>query len=300
MSDNSISNIPTQNLTTMLREAINSGDPNLIASVIENGIPEEAIMEISRCTELGINHPKYIIALKLMSMAECFTDEHIIDLKYRVGVNLKKFFGIETKDDEPLEEFIKYSDTIIKSLWPVQLPNDLRLITLHLINNFLNLENLFEIQPYLKKNSISIFQLICAISEMIHNYFLLLNEFYKSESISKQLLFPPEVAWCFDNPDNPIEKNISLYVQKHTESLINDEFGVSINLSIEKYHQFVKEIFDFDKIISTIKKNYYFDQMESIIKTLNTKSHYLITKDQIISLIVYDFAIENSFVNYSL
>jgi hypothetical protein len=292
----------SNDLTVVLQKAINSNDPNLIASMIENGIPEQAIMdtEISHCGTLEINQAKYIIALKLMSMTEYFSDEHIIHLKNYIK-SILKFFDIGSKETNSNEEIDVRADSIIELLWPTKQSNELDYIYLQLIKKFLNLnlEDLLEIQPYLK-NNINFFQMIGAITEIIHNYFLLLKEFYKTENIDRQLLFPSKIVWCFDNADNPIEKNINSYVQEHSELLTNDEFGVSIDLSIEKYHEFIKKTFDFDKIISIIKKKYYFDQIESIIKILNTKSKYSITKDQIISLIVYDFVANNSLINYLL
>ena len=285
----------------MLYDAIKFEDVNMLAEVVKNGISKDALINLWECTNKGSTKFKYMIALTVLSMFDTYSDENFLGLKHCVGVQFVSLLsGPESnRPNQTMESFEAYCDDVLKMLWPIDIPNELGFNVLHLAYYFLTFENLLQAQPYLDKENTTLYQMTCGIHEMIHCYFLLLSEFYKSTNIEKEVMFPPIIGWCFDNPNNPIEKTINAYLIQHPEIPKKKEiFGDSIDLSIDKFHELIKETYNFDKIISELKILYFIDQLEDTIAMLDTESKYSVTKHQIISYIVMEFIINNSFADF--
>ena len=285
----------------MLYDAIKFEDVDLLAEVVKNGISKDALTNLWECTNKGSTKFKYMTALTILSMFDTYNDQNFLELKHCVGTQFRSYLS-RAEGNEPnqsVEDFETYCDDVLKMLWPVNIPDELCFNVLHLAYYFLTFENLLQAQPYLNKNNITLYQMTCGIYEIIHSYFLLLSEFYKSMGIEKQVLFHPILGWCFDNPNNPVEKTINAYLVLHPEiSKKTDMFGVSVDLPIDKYHELVKKTYNYDKIIDELKILYFIDQIEETIKMLDTESKYSVTKEQIISYIVMEFIINNSFTDF--
>jgi len=292
----------------MLREGFETNNFDLIKKSISYGISSKLINQLlvnaEPCTEMF----NYLFAVKTVMVMDLCNKQNILDLKKYVAFKCRYHFGIEfdskpaktfSAEDYDSEEYLDYSEKILRMFSLTKQTEFIELVILTLAHYFLNLEHLFEMQPFLKKETLTVFQLMSAQVEINNLYFLVMKKFCDSLETGSEIIFPENINWCFDNPDNPIEKTINKYLEKNPEIVLKEEpIGKCMKMTIDQYHDFICETYDINAMVRLIHNFYDVAKITDILNTLsdNEKSYY--DKIKIYGVIVCEFIMSQPMTSF--
>ena len=164
--------------------------------------------------------------------------------------------------------------------------NEIITLMLLLLYHYSTFENVKKTASH-NNDNMTIFQYFSAIVEIATIFVSVLNEYNKTHGSSKRYPLIEKITWIFDNPLNPIEKNIENVIESKTEITKADakfNFGREMELSRETYEDALKATFKYSEIISDIDKIYPQDLLIEILCYIENNDNLEIDYDYLIAL----------------
>jgi hypothetical protein len=290
--------------TRILYESIANKTFERLSELSECGIPLKLVNELLKNVKQGTDEYKYLISLKILSTMNSYDDEHMRNLHKYNFCRFKYYLNIFSDESEEIskinsvdydsDEYLTYCKEQSKLYWSIEQTENLQYVILLLSAQLLSSpNNIISAQPYLNKEPITMFKFFNAMHEIIFIYFLLLDEIYGQMKIENKINFPKEISWCFDNPNNPIEKTINNFLEENSKVETNMTYGKTMTMTFEKYVEFVKQTYNFDYMVRKIKEIYRTDEIMTTLKFLNKNEKFKIDQNLTFAIIVANYVMSN-------
>lgn len=315
-------NIPTVDqfvLPTVDQTDLPTVDQIGVPTINTTDIPLENIIELLAQRDVGSFEHKILTVAKFSILKQLMNDKHIISLTKSIGTMWKSnrpepiqnanTNSTESCDNIDIDDNIDASDNIDVSdntcadlesycnefvrLF-VKKTDYLEAYILEIIAFLLDKSNLAKFQSFLDTDTLTIGKHFNSIAENLHTYLILVGDLFDHFKIDNTINVPETIVWQFDNPNNPIEKTINLYLEANSdyETTVVDNYK-NMSMTFTMYADFVRQTYNITNVVYDIIESNYLGNLEELLNGQYTKCDTNLT--ELIPMLVCI-----TFINYPL
>lgn len=223
-------------------------------------------------------------------------------LKKSIGIAYRRIFDgtREDADQENLTEE-QIADSLLQYTANDNLPEEITGFVLMLLYKFSDFNNVKKLSNH-NNDSMTIYQYICSLTEIIILYLSVLNHYNKLMGIDKQYFTTDKIIWVFDNSNNPIEKQIEKYMLTHPEiKKINGArhfFGREAEIPADIYDKILNSTYDYDRIIQDMQAAYPEKLLQELFCHIENKQELTIDRAKFNALTTCHFFMDCNLDKY--